>query len=139
VRTRSRHRREGGRPLASFSAAELNYLLGERRLGRLATADPTGQPHVVPVGWRYNPELGTIDVSGRNFAATKKFRNVKTNPQAAFVVDDVLPPWRPRSVMVQGRAQALEVPEHSGAGGGGGMIRIIPDKIVAWGLQASDR
>ncbi|MDP8952340.1 MAG: PPOX class F420-dependent oxidoreductase, partial [Actinomycetota bacterium] len=22
-------------------------------------------PHVVPVGWRYNPEEDTIDVSGR--------------------------------------------------------------------------
>jgi PPOX class F420-dependent enzyme/OxyR family protein len=124
--------------LTSFSAAELDYLLGERRLGRLATVDATGQPHVVPVGWRYNPELGTIDVTGRNFAATKKFRNVRENPKAAFVVDDVLPPWRPRSVMVQGRAQALGFAENADAGGGGAMIRIIPDKIVSWGLEASD-
>ena len=128
--------------MASFSAAELDYLLGERRLGRLATVDETGQPHVVPVGWRYNPELGTIDVSGRNFAATRKFRNVRENPKAAFVVDDVLPPWRPHSVMVQGRAQALEAPAgtgaESGVKGGGAMIRIVPDKIVSWGLEASD-
>jgi pyridoxamine 5'-phosphate oxidase family protein len=124
--------------LTSFSAAELDYLLGERRLGRLATVDATGQPHVVPVGWRYNPELGTIDVTGRNLAATKKFLNVRANPKAAFVVDDVLPPWRPRSVMVQGRAQALEAPADAGTGGSGAMIRIIPDKIVSWGLEASD-
>ena len=124
--------------MTSVSAAELDYLLGERRLGRLATVDGAGQPHVVPVGWRYNPELGTIDVMGRNFAATKKFRNVRENPKAAFVVDDVLPPWRPRSVMVQGRAQALEFAENADAGGGGAMIRIIPDKIVSWGLEASD-
>ena len=126
--------------MASFSVAELDYLLGERRLGRLATIDPTGQPHVVPVGWRYNPELGTIDVSGRNFAATKKFRNVRANPKAAFVVDDVLPPWRPRSVMVQGQAQALEALANASAEGGaegsGAMIRISPDKIVSWGLEA---
>jgi pyridoxamine 5'-phosphate oxidase family protein len=81
--------------LASFSDAELAYLLGERHLGRLATTDATGQPHVVPVGWRYNSALGTIDVSGRNFAATKKFRNARPNPKAAFVVDDVLPPGDP--------------------------------------------
>ena len=122
--------------MTSFSAAELDYLLGERRLGRLATADATGQPHVVPVGWRYNPELGTIDISGRNFAATKKFRNIQVNQKAAFVVDDVLPPWRPRSVMVQGRVQALEAPASAGAGRA--MIRIIPEKIVSWGLEASD-
>ncbi len=124
--------------MTSFSAAELDYLLGERRLGRLATVDETGLPHVVPVGWRYNRELDTIDITGRNFAATRKFRNVRENPKAAFVVDDVLPPWRPRSVMVQGRAQALEFPKNAGAGGGGAMIRIIPDKVVSWGLEASD-
>ncbi len=128
--------------MTSFSAAELDYLLGERRLGRLATVDGTGQPHVVPVGWRYNPELDTIDVSGRNFAATKKFRNARSNPKVAFVVDDVLPPWRPRSVMVQGQAQALEALANASAEGGakdsGAMIRITPHKIVSWGLETSD-
>ena len=121
--------------MASFSDAELEYLSGERRLGRLATVDETGQPHVVPVGWTYNPDLGTIDVSGRNFAATKKFRNARCNPKAAFVVDDVLPPWQPRSVMVQGYARALPTPAE---GGGRAMIRITPEKIVSWGLEASD-
>jgi pyridoxamine 5'-phosphate oxidase family protein len=124
--------------LASFSAAELDYLLNERRLGRLATVDATGQPHVVPVGWHYNPELGTIDISGRNFAATKKFRNVKSNTKAAFLVDDVLPPWRPRSVMVQGQAEALEASAGGGGEDSGAMIRITPDKIVSWGLEASE-
>ena len=123
--------------MASFSDAELEYLLGERRLGRLATVDETGQPHVVPVGWTYNPDLGTIDVSGRNLAVTKKFRNARSNPKAAFVVDDVLPPWQPRSVMVQGHAQALPTPTEGG-GSGGALIRITPDKIVSWGLKASD-
>ena len=46
---------------ARFGDRELQYLLGERRLGRLATADAEGRPHVVPVGWSYNPQLGTID------------------------------------------------------------------------------
>ncbi len=128
--------------MASFSAAELDYLLGERRLGRLATAGADGMPHVVPVGWRYNPETGTIDVSGRAFAATKKFRNVRENPKAAFVVDDVLPTWSPRSVMVQGHAQAIEAPwdagVEGGAKGGGAMIRITPDKIISWGVEAPE-
>lgn len=85
----------------------------------------------MPLGWRYNAELGTIDVSGRNFAATKKFRNVKKNPNVAFLVDDVLPPWRPRSVMVQGHAEALEAPDT----GGEAVIRITPDRIISWGLD----
>lgn len=118
---------------ASFSPSELAYLLGERRLGRLATADVDGQPHVVPVGWSYNAELGTIDISGRNFAATRKFRNVQANPKAAFVVDDVLPPWRPRSVMVQGHAQAF-----AASGDRQAFVRITPEKIISWGLEAAE-
>lgn len=115
---------------ARFSAAELAYLLGERRLGRLATADAAGRPHVVPVGWRYDEATGCIVISGRAFATTKKCRNVLANPQAAFVVDDVLPPWRPRCVAVQGPAEAVEAPP-----GGEASIRIRPEAIVSWGLD----
>ena len=120
------------RTKAQFTPAELAYLLDEQRLGRLATADATGAPHVVPVGWAYNTDLGTIDISGRNFAATRKYRNAAANPQAAFVVDDVLPPFRPRAVMVQGIAQPLAA-EHSG--GTEAIIRIIPQRITSWGLD----
>jgi PPOX class F420-dependent enzyme/OxyR family protein len=116
--------------MSKFSAAELAYLTGERRLGRLATADAHGMPHVVPVGWRYNPDTDTIDVGGRNFAASKKFRNVLANAHAAFVVDDLAStdPWRPRSVMVQGTAEAIDRD-------GEQLIRITPDKILSWGLD----
>ena len=116
---------------ARFSDAELAYLLGERRLGRLATADASGQPHVVPVGWSYDADLGTIDVTGRSFARTRKYRNAVANPQVAFVVDDVLAPFRPRCVTVQGWAQLTEAP-----GSGEAMIRIHPRSIVSWGLDA---
>ena len=117
-------------PPARFSSAEVAYLLGERRLGRLATVDSAGLPHVVPVGWSYNSDLGTIDVSGHNFAATKKYRNARAHPHAAFVVDDVLPPWRPRCVTVQGDAETVEAPS-----GGEAMIRIHPRTIISWGLD----
>jgi len=120
----------------SFSPAELDYLLGERRLGRLATADSNGQPHVVPVGWSYNAALGTIDISGRDFAATRKYRNVQANPKAAFIVDDVLPPWRPRAVLVQGQAEAIA--SRGDQPDSGALIRITPDTIISWGLGASD-
>ena len=116
--------------MARFSETELAYLLGERRLGRLATVDAAGRPHVVPVGWRYDAELGVIEISGRSFATTRKYRNVLANPRAAFVVDDVLPPWRPRCVTVQGPAEAVEAPASGEA-----MIRIRPESIVSWGLE----
>lgn len=117
---------------ARFTPDELAYLLGEPHLARLATADAAGTPHVVPVGWSYNEDLGTIDISGRDFAATRKYRNVMANPQAAVVIDDVLPPFRPRSVMVRGAAEAIDADP---AAGKQAMIRIHPRSIVSWGLQ----
>lgn len=84
--------------------------------------------------------MGTIDVSGRDLAATKKFRNARENPRAAFVVDDLAStaPWRPRSVMVRGHAQALEAPADAGGEGGGATIRIFPDQVVSWGLGTTE-
>jgi pyridoxamine 5'-phosphate oxidase family protein len=122
--------------MSVFSAKELDYLAGGR-LGRLATIDADGLPHVVPLGWSYNPALDTIDVGGRNFAGTKKFRNVKANPKAALVVDDVLPPWRPRGVMVRGEAEALEEATSHDGESLGPIIRIHPSQVISWGLDAT--
>ena len=119
--------------MQTLSSAEIDYLQDERRLGRLATANPTGKPHVAPVGmWRYNPELGTVDIGGRELAATKKYRNAKANPQAAFVVDDIasIDPWHPRAVIVEGSAEAIP---HDGDNEA--VIRITPKKVMSWGLE----
>jgi len=118
-----------------FSEAELAYLESERRLGRLATADAEGRPQVTPVGmWTFNHELGTIDVTGRDFATTRKYRNVRANPHAALVIDDFasMDPWRPRAVVIEGAATAV-------AGDGiSGLIRIVPTKIISWGLDSPE-
>lgn len=120
--------------MATFTPEEVHYLESERRLARLATADASGQPQVTPVGmWWRNPELGTIDVSGRDFASTRKYRNVQENPKAALVVDDIasVDPWRPRAVVVEGPAQAVP-----GTGDGSeALIRITPQRVVSWGLR----
>src|SRR5437764_1293427 len=47
--------------MSVFSAAEISYLQSQR-LARLATAGRDGQPHVVPLAFRYNPETDTIDI-----------------------------------------------------------------------------
>ena len=57
--------------MSVFSETELAYL-AKGKLGRLATIDQAGVPHVVPLGWRYNPELDTIDIGGRDFARSRK-------------------------------------------------------------------
>jgi pyridoxamine 5'-phosphate oxidase family protein len=113
-----------------FSEAELAYLQGERRLARVATVGRDGTPHVVPVGmWSYNPEHDTIDVTGRDFDRTKKFRDVARSGRAAIVIDDLasVDPWRPRAVEVRGHAEALREPQP--------LIRIHPERTVSWGIE----
>lgn len=121
--------------MSVFTRQQLDYLAG-KRLGRLATVDADGLPHVVPLGWSYNPALDTIDITGHDFASTKKFRNVKANPKAALVIDDVLPPWRPRCVMVRGEAEALEEAASADGQPIGPAIRLHPTQVISWGLDA---
>ncbi len=110
-----------------FTQSELAYMQGERRLARLATVGADGMPHVAPVGWSYNAQLGTVDVSGMEFAKTKKFRDVARTRRAALVVDDVLPPWQPRGIEIRGEAEAIDGPD--------ALVRIHPRRIVSWGLD----
>jgi pyridoxamine 5'-phosphate oxidase family protein len=67
--------------MSVFRQAEIAYLESQR-LGRIATVRVSGQPHAVPVGFRYNPEMDTIDLAS-------------------------VSPWRPRGIEVRGVAEAL--------------------------------
>lgn len=124
--------------MGSFTPAEVEYL-NSQKLGRLATSDAEGNLYAVPVGFIYNAELGAIDIAGRNMGRSKKFRNLAAANRVAFVVDDVLPPWKPRGIQIRGRAEALSDPSnpftsHWGAQVGE-IIRITPTRITSWGLE----
>src|SRR5262245_48369288 len=92
--------------MSVFTEKEIEYL-GEQKVGRLATDDSTGNPHVVPVGLHYNAETDTIDVGGHNIAGTLKWGHAEHHPRVSFAVDDVLPPWQPRAVLVQADVELL--------------------------------
>jgi pyridoxamine 5'-phosphate oxidase family protein len=123
--------------MSNFTAAEIAYLESQR-LGRIATVGPDGQPHVVPVGFRYNPDQDTIDIGGHGFATRKKYRDVHHNPRVAFVVDDIasVDPWQVRGIEVRGEVEVRQT---------GGkevlpffdqeMFRIQPRRIVSWGIE----
>ena len=118
-------------------SADVVRYLASQRLGRLATVDPNGAPQNNPVGFRYNTELGTIDVGGLNMGASRKFRNLATNPKIAFVVDDIasLQPWRVRCVEIRGRAEALRDQVPYRAGMSAEIIRIYPERVISFGLE----
>ena len=128
--------------MSVFTPAEIEYF-GSQRLGRIATVGPSGQPHAVPVGFRYNAdEEDTIDIGGHNFAKSKKFRDAQANPRVAFIVDDLasVSPWRPRGIEVRGVADVLASGgEAFGRGYDAAIFRVRPRLIVSWGLDGERR
>jgi pyridoxamine 5'-phosphate oxidase family protein len=115
-----------------FSRAELTYLAEapRERLARIATVGPDGTPHVVPVGFTFDPDRDTIDIGGFDLEATKKWRDIRAHDRAAVVVDDLaeIDPWRPRGIEIRGRAELVP--------GDPATIRLHPERIVSWGLES---
>jgi pyridoxamine 5'-phosphate oxidase family protein len=121
--------------MAAFTEKELEYLRSQR-LARIATADSGGQPHVVPVGFKVSADGAAIEVGGRDFGNTRKYRDIRANRKVAIVVDDLasVTPWAPRGIEVRGTAVLQD------AGGGPTpsdqpWARITPERIVSWGIE----
>ena len=117
-----------------LSPAEISYLESQP-LGRLATIQPDGSPQVKPVGFRYNPELGTVDVSGFSMSASQKYRNVSRDGRAALVIDDIAStqPWRVRFLEIRGRAEA--VPGDDDGPADTSVIRLHPGRVLSFGVE----
>ena len=87
--------------------------LDSRRVGRLATADAGGRPHVVPVCFALGARgvYVTIDEKPKREAPRplKRIRNILENPSVALVVDRYEEDWSCLGwVMVRGPAEILE-------------------------------
>ena len=113
-------------------------------LGRLATLAPDGTLQNSPVGFTYNQELGTIDISGYGMSKSRKFRNLQANNVVAFVVDDIVSrdPWRVRCLEVRGTAEQAEVDaaptEPNGDALDTAIIRITPHRIIGFGIDDTE-
>jgi PPOX class F420-dependent enzyme/OxyR family protein/uncharacterized protein (TIGR02246 family) len=118
--------------------AHARYLASHHQ-GRLATVAPDGTPHNKPVGYRYNAELGTIDIDGFNMAASAKYRNIATHPDVAFVVDDAIGQGAAgmRFVEIRGFAEQSQAsPPRADDGLSSHIIRIHPRRVVSWNVDA---
>jgi pyridoxamine 5'-phosphate oxidase family protein len=120
----------------SLSTDQIAYLESQL-LGRLATVDRDGAPQNNPVGYRYNAELGTIDIGGYRMGTTRKWRNLAGNDRIAFVVDDVVSrdPWVVRCLEIRGRAEALSDQDPPMPGMTRDIIRIHPDRVLSFGID----
>ena len=87
------------------------------RIGHLATADASAQPHVIPVCFVVIDENAYVTIDDkpkRRDRPLKRLRNIVENPRAALVVDRYDEDWsRLAWVMLRGRADVLDAgPEH---------------------------
>jgi len=128
--------------LTGFTDAERSYL-SQQRLGRLATVDAAGQPHVVPVGVRFDAGDGTLAIGAADLPGRGQrrhyLRNIETDPRVAVVIDDLasLDPFHPRGVSIRGRAEIVGTGgERLGPGFGPLWVRVTPVWISSWGIES---
>ena len=104
-----------------FDDQEKRYI-ETARVGRLATADTTGQPHVVPIcfamlGGRI---VTPIDEKPQDVSpeALQRSRDIDENPQVAVIVDHYTEEWTQLGwIQIRGTATHLppEAADHSSA------------------------
>lgn len=120
----------------TFTDAEQRFL-GRLSRGHLATIGADGIPQVKPLGFRFNADLGTIDISGYNMVKSAKYRNIHANPQVAFVVDEVTGPTveGARFLEVRGDAEPAVGPSDPTGHLAPEIIRIRPRRIISFNVD----
>ena len=120
----------------TFTDAERQFLARQER-GHLATIGPDSVPQVKPLGFTYNADLGTIDIAGYQMAASAKYRNVRANPQVAFVVDEVTAPTMEGAhfLEIRGRAETATGPDDPTGHLAPEIIRIYPRRVLSFNVD----
>jgi len=80
-------------------------------VGRLATADRAGRPHLVPAVFAVEGDslYVAVDRKPKRSADLRRIRNIRENPEVAFLVDHYEADWsRLWWVRVDGSARVLE-------------------------------
>jgi pyridoxamine 5'-phosphate oxidase family protein len=121
----------------TFNDAEVHFLTRQPR-GHLATLGSDGIPQLKPLGFTYNPTLGTVDITGFNMNGSAKYRNIQANPNVAFVVDEVTEQSMQGAHFLEIRGVAEPaVGTHDPRGGhlAPEIIRIHPRRIVSFNVD----
>ena len=129
--------------------------IADARVGRLGTADASGQPLVVPICYAFDGEslFSAIDAKPKTPGprGLKRIRNLRENPKVSVVIDRYDDDWTQlRYVIIQGRAELLteggdfargvdllllKYPQYRDMGlnrDSGLMIKVKPDRVMQW-------
>jgi nitroimidazol reductase NimA-like FMN-containing flavoprotein (pyridoxamine 5'-phosphate oxidase superfamily) len=131
--------------LVDFSGRQVDFLKSHE-VCRLATASKEGMPHVTPVIYALDGDAFVIAAD----YGTKKLANLRENGKASLVVDEY--GEGNKGIMVQGECAILEkgaeylrllhilferfeyYRKNPWGEGEAPILRIVPKKVVAWGL-----
>jgi PPOX class probable F420-dependent enzyme len=137
----------------SVLPAEVSDFIASARVGRLATADGSGQPLVVPICYAWDGEalVSAIDAKPKRAGELARVRNIRDNPKVSVVIDHYDEDWRRlRWVIIQGIAEVLtagrdfakavdllvaKYPQYVAMGlsrDAGTMIKVRPGKVLQW-------
>jgi PPOX class probable F420-dependent enzyme len=143
--------------MSSIPAAVAGFI-SEGRVGRLGTADRTGQPLVVPICYAFDGRalFSAIDTKPKAERGDKlkRVRNIRENAKVSVVIDRYEEDWtRLCYVIIQGEARLLtggsdfargadlliaKYPQYQAMGldrDAGLMIKVEPAKVTHWQFQ----
>ena len=88
-------------------------LIRSARVAHLATADKSGQPHVIPICFVYDGKsfYSPIDEKPKRTVPSKlkRLKNIRDNPNIALVIDHYDEDWRKLGyILVFGQARILQ-------------------------------
>jgi PPOX class probable F420-dependent enzyme len=135
--------------------ASVAGFIAEGRVGRLGTADASGQPLVLPICYAWDGEalFSAIDAKPKSPGphGLKRIRNIQENAKVSVVIDHYDEDWqRLRYVIIQGEARVLteggdfsrgvdlllaKYPQYRRMGLGrdaGVMIKVEPARVIRW-------
>jgi len=137
--------------------ADQAELLAHAPVGRLATADANGVPHVIPVCYALMDGMiySVLDQKPKRASLTRlrRVRNILANPQVSLVVDHYEESWeRLWYILITGPAELLEEGAERPAAiqvlrqkyaqyrlmniESNPVIKIMPSHVVSWGFRA---
>jgi PPOX class probable F420-dependent enzyme len=79
----------------NLSAAEARQRFADAPVGRLATADAAGVPHVVPITFAVEDDViyFVIDHKPKRSTDLRRLRNIAENPAVAVIADQYADDW----------------------------------------------
>ncbi len=133
-----------------MDARTLRERVSEARVARLATADPAGKPHIVPITFAVEGDTlyFAVDAKPKRTTDLKRLRNIAANPAVSVLIDHYEDDWsRLWWVRIDGAARIIgdgdeadraidllvsRYPQYSLARPAGPAVAISIERISEW-------